>query len=109
MFVLTPELHETLVNFEDYRNHLRSGLPCENTTQPENPWMGIMDHGIAAVLAVVPMSEDTASEIFADYVEDRMDDNAFYDHVRARYNIGAIDTQSIVEVLKPYSVLRQYY
>ena len=104
MFTLTQELHDTIVAYDKFLEAFRVG-----NVQPEpvNPWPQILEE-MAKAISSVEISSGHPEELCIEYIESYADDNSFYDHIRARYNVGAIDAQSIVEELKPFAGLRQY-
>lgn len=104
MFKMTQELHDTIVAYDKFCEAFRAG-----NVQPEpvNPWPQILEE-MAKAISSVEISSGHPEELCIEYIESYADDNSFYDHIRARYNVGAIDAQSIVEELKPFSALRQY-
>lgn len=104
MFTLTQELRDAIVAYDKFCEAFRVG-----NVQPEplNPWPQILEEMVKAISSV-EISSGHPEELCIEYIESYADDNSFYDHIRARYNVGAIDAQSIVEELKPFGALRQY-
>ena len=104
MFTLTQELRDAIVAHDKFREAFRAG---NVQPEPANPWPELLAEMVKAISSV-EISSGHPEELCIEYIENYADDNSFYDHIRARYNVGAIDAQSIVEELKPFSALRQY-
>ena len=73
----------------------------------ESPWHEVLADMVKAANEA-GFSSDRLEEIAIDYLDSFSDDNEFYDHIRARYNVGAMDAQTIVDAFKPARVLRQF-
>ena len=104
MFTLTQELRDAIVAYDKFCEEFRVG---NVQPEPANPWPELLAEMVKAISSV-EISSGHPEELCIEYIESYADDNSFYDHIRARYNVGAIDAQSIVEELKPFSALRQY-
>lgn len=104
MFTLTQELRDAIVAHDKFREAFRAG---NVEPEPANPWPELLAEMTTAISSV-EISSGHPEELCIEYIERFIDDNSFYDHIRARYNVGAIDAQSIVEELKSFSALRQY-
>ena len=104
MFTLTQELRDAIVAHDKFREAFRAG---NVQPEPANPWPELLAEMVKAISSV-EISSGHPEELCIEYIVSYADDNSFYDHIRARYNVGAIDAQSIVEELKPFAGLRQY-
>lgn len=102
MFILTPELKAQIEAHTIWC--ARPFNPAE-TVEPINPW----DHIVAEMVDLVKeqtLGWSTPDEMVVDFLN--QDYDAFFEHLRNRYRVSAIDSHDIIEAFRPYIVLQQY-
>ena len=105
MFQLTQEVQDQITLHAKWQNSFCAG---QVYPEPVNPWPALLEEMCKAV-EDVELGWGALDEMCIDYIEQFINDNEFYDHIRHRYQVGAIDAQTVVEQLKPFCVLRNFY
>lgn len=107
MFTVSPELHTQIIAHNVWI--AENSRKAEKTPEPVNPWMGVCEQMVDRIKDIDFGWGDHEEAVIFFLTGDLHAAGDVYDYVKARYKLGALDAQELVDRLAEYDVLRTEY
>ncbi len=108
-FTVSVELHNQLIAHNQFlrATHVISKEAKEKLEEPTNPWPGLCGT-ILERLDGIDMKQVDKEELVVFYLSDDLTSDP-YEYIKARYKLGALDAQEVIDRLEEFKILTTEY